>query len=187
MANTNAPQGFKAMRHLGGGEVRTEEFLINTSGTTGYNDSIFCGDPVLLNADGTMEIAAAGAGWTGVFDGCQYVASNGSIVFSRYWPASTAVLSGSEIKAWIYVDPMISYEIQADTAAATDVGLTCDFIVGSGSTQTGQSATYADPSDTSGGSLRILRLVPRPDNAWGAYAKIEVLNALPTYNNATSI
>lgn len=187
MANTNAPQGFIAKRHLGGGTVRHNEYLINTSGTTGFNDNIGCGDPVIMNADGTLEIAAAGGGAFGVFDGCQYIASDGSVVFSRNWVASTAVKSGSQIKAFVYDDPMIAYEIQANTAASTDVGAVVDFIVGTPSTLTGQSTTYADVSDTIGGSLRVLRLVPRPDNAWGAYAKIEVQIAGSTLNNATTI
>ncbi len=187
MANTNAPQGFKPVRHYGGGVVRANQWLINTSGTTGFNDNIYSGDPVILNADGTIEIAAAAAGFLGVFDGCEYVAADGTPVFSRRWPASTSVLSGSSIKAYVYDDPMIVYEIQANTAAATDVGLVCDFVVGSGNATTGQSGTYADPSDTTGGSLRILGLVPRADNAYGAYAKILVLSASATLNGATSI
>lgn len=187
MANTNAPQGFKPTRHLGGGVIRANEYLINTSGTTGFNDAIGSGDPVILNADGTIEIAAAGATVTGIFNGCQYLASDGSVQFSRNWVASTAVKTGSQIQAYVYDDPMIAYEIQANTAASTDVGVVCDFVVGTVNATTGQSATYADVSDTTGGSLRILRLVPRPDNAWGAYAKIEVQIAASTLNNATTI
>ena len=187
MPNVNAPSGLKPVRHLGGGVVRANEYLINTSGSTGFNDNIFSGDPVVLNADGTIEIAPAGAPPTGVFHGCNYVASDGSIVFTRNWVASTAVKAGSQIQAYVYDDPMIAYEIQANTAASTDVGVLCDFVVGSGSALTGQSACTADVSDTTGGSLRVLRLVPRPDNAYGAYAKLEVQIPASTLNTATTI
>lgn len=187
MANTNAPQGFKPTRHLGGGVIRAAEYLINTSGTTGFNDNIGSGDPVILNADGTLEIAAAGGNIFGIFNGCQYLASDGSVQFSRNWVASTAVKTGSEIKAYVYTDPMIAYEIQANTAASTDVGAVVDFIVGTPNATTGQSTTYADVSDTTGGQLRVLRLVPRPDNAWGAYAKLEVQIAGSTLNGTTTI
>ena len=47
---------------------------------------------------------------------------------------------------------------------------------GTGSTTTGNSGAYASNSTkgTTNGQLRIERLVPRVDNAYGAYAKAEV-------------
>jgi hypothetical protein len=181
MPNVNAAQGFKPLRHLGGGVIRHNEYRINTTGSTGFNDNIFTGDVVKMNADGTVESAAAGDMYLGVFAGCQYTSSDGSVQFSRNWVASTAVKSGTEIVAWVYDDPMIAYEVQAATAASTDVGAVVDIVVGTGNAVTGQSGSSIDVSDTTtSGGFRIMRLVPRPDNAFGAYAKLEVVPAAAT-------
>lgn len=176
MANANNPSGFKPLRHMGGGVIRSQAFNINTSGTTGFNDSIATGDLVKLNADGTIEAGANGDGVAlGVFDGCDYTASDGSKVFARRWPASTAVLSGSVITAHVYCDPMITYEVMTNTCAATDVGAVSDVVVGTSSTVTGQSASYVDVADVTNGVARILKIIDRPDNAVGAYCRVEVL------------
>lgn len=188
MANVDAKSGFKPLRHLGGGVVRASEYLINTSGTTGFNDNLFTGDPVVLNADGTIEIATNNtAAVLGIFYGCQYIASDGSVVFSPNWVASTAVKAGTTIKAMVYDDPNISFEVQATTCASTDIGLVCDFVIGTGNTTTGRSGGYIDQADTTNGSFRILRLIERAGNEYGAYAKVEVLNTSATLRSATSI
>lgn len=174
MANTNAAAGFKPLRHLGGGVIREQEFLIASSGTTGYNDNLRRGDLVKLNADGTIEAFVNNDGVScGVFNGCQYIATDGSITFSPKWVASTAILSGSVIKASVYADPMITYEVQADTATQALVGAVCDVVVGTGTTN--QSDSYVDSTDVTTGVARVLGIIDRPDNAAGAYAKLEVL------------
>jgi hypothetical protein len=189
MANTNAPFGFKPVRHLAGGTIRSNEYTINTSGTTGFNDNIFCGDAVVLNADGTIEIGAVANRVTGIFDGCQYVASDGSIVFSRNWVASTAVKTGTSITCWVYDDPNIVFEVQATTYAATDKGLIIDHVVGTGNTSTGQSGSYADMGDTTvtSGGFRVLGLVPRVGNEVGSYARIEVKMSDSTLASTVSV
>lgn len=188
MANTNAPQGFKPLRHLAGGVIRANEYLIATSGTTGFNDNIFTGDAVAINGDGTIEVAVAGAVALGIFAGCYYTASDGSIVFTRNWVASTAVKTGSSIRAMVFDDPNIAYEVQAATAAATDVGLVVDHVVGSGNATTGTSGSYLDTTDvTTSGGWRVLGLVDRVTNEWGAYAKLVVKPALTTLTYATSV
>lgn len=185
MANSNNPTGFTPMRHLGGGVIRTRAFRINTSGTTGYNDTIRRGDLVSLNADGTVELTTNNSGvCLGSFYGCEYVAADGSKVYAQQWTASTSVQSGSEIVAYVFADPMISYEVQASTFATTDTGLVCDVVAGTGSSTTGQSGSYIDQSDTTNGVARILGLVERPGNEAGAYAKVEVL--LNSHLNVTT-
>ena len=79
-------------------------------------------------------------------------------------------------------DPQVIFEVQEDSDAnsisAAMVGLSTNFVVGSGSTATGKSAMELDSSDTAtdtSGNCRILRLVNRDDNELGNYAKWEIL------------
>lgn len=181
MANADRPNGFVPMRHLAGGVIRPSEYRINTSGTTGFNDTIYSGDVVKMNTDGTIELAAAGdTTLLGIFDGCQYIASDGEVKFSRYWPASTAVLTGSTIKAFVYDDPRITFRVQTATGAnftQAMEGANADFVYAAGSAFTGQSASELDISapGSATANFRILRLIEEVDNAYGeAHAKVEV-------------
>lgn len=174
MANTNAPLGLRPIRHMTGGSIRANEYSIASA----YASNIFYGHPVEMTGTGkNIQIAAAAnADNIGVFAGCRYVDSSGDQQFSRYWPAST---TATEIVALVYDDPDIVFETQCDTLAEADIGNQMDWNAGTGSTSTGNSGAYADESTkaTTGKSLRILGLVPRPDNAYGAYAKAEVVFA----------
>ena len=102
--------------------------------------------------------------------------------FSHYWPG---VSDGkTDIKAYVIDDPDVVFEMQADSCAESEVGLLCDWNAGTGSTLTGTSGAYAvvgSTSATTGGSLRVMRLIERPDNEYGAYAKIEVMFAEHAY------
>ncbi len=174
MANVNSPNGLRAVRHLTGGVIRTAEYSIASA----YNTDIFKGDPVQMTGTG-KNIAVAEAGNVdniGVFAGCNYVNAAGEQKFSKYWPASTVA---TEIVALVYEDPKIVYEIQADTIAEADVGNLIDWDLGTGSTTTGISGAFAADATkaTTGASLRIVGLVPRVKNAYGAFAKIEVVYA----------
>lgn len=173
MANVDASFGLRPVRHLGGGQLRTRKFSI----ASGYSTSIFKGDVVeLTGADDNVARAAAGNGDNlGVFWGCRYVDATGSVVFGKYWPAST---TATEIEAYVFVDPLIVYAVQGDgTDAAANVGELADFIyTNAGNTTTGISGAELDTSTVAatGGSLRILGLAPYEGNAWGDNAVMEV-------------
>ena len=174
MANVNGPFGLRPVRHMTGGCIRANEYSIESA----YNTSIFTGDIVELTGTGTnVSVAAADNDENiGVFAGCRYVDASGDQQFKSYWPADTA---GTEIVAYVYDDPQIIYEVQFDTLAEANIGLLFQWVVGTGSTSTGQSASYAANATgaATGAQLRLLRKVPRPDNAFGAYGKGEVLFA----------
>lgn len=180
MANSNAPYGLRAVRHLSGGVVQTNRYTI----ASGYATSIFTGDPVLQTTDGTLIIGVGTAGTPstqliGVFDGCSYTDAAGNQVFSKYWPAST---TATNIEAFVYDDPNIIFQIQTDATGATiaDRGQLADVEIVAGSTATGVSATNLDMSTgggTTGKHLRILRLVNNPENESGAYTDVEVVFA----------
>ena len=173
MANTNGPFGLRPIRHNGGGQIRASEYSIASE----YNTNIFTGDVVELSGTGrnVTKAAASNPDNIGVFAGCRYVTSAGKQVFSQYWPAST---TATDIVAFVYDDPNIVFEVQADAAAVGEMGVLVTWNVGTGSTVTGQSGAYAvvnGKTDTTGEPLRVMGIVQRPDNAYGAYAKIEVV------------
>jgi len=173
MANVNGPNGFKPVRLLGGGaDIRTTEYSIASA----YGTNIFFGDPVQMTGTG-KNIALAEAGNVdniGVFAGCRYVNSQGKQIFSKHWPAST---TATNIVALVWDNPDIVFEAQTDTVAAADIGTLADWAAGTGSTATGMSGAYlaASTGGTTDKSMRILRLVNRADNEYGAYARVECM------------
>lgn len=176
MANSNHPYGLRPVRHLTGGEVRTNTYKIAST----YGTSIFTGDPVIGINDGTIGIGTDGQTATlGVFAGCRYVDAAGNVKFSAYWPAST---TATNIEAYVYDDPYIVFAIQSDATgvAATDINIQADYKIVAGNTTTGQSKVVLDCASglaATGKNLRILRLVDDGENAAGAYADVEVVFA----------
>lgn len=178
MANTNAAYGLRAIRHMTGGEIRSDEYPI----ASGYGTSIFKGDPVLQTTDGSLIIAVGTAGTPstqvfGVFQGVEYTNAAGEVVFSNYWPAST---TATNIKAKVITDPDVVFAIQSDAtgAAAADVGQLCDVEIVAGNVKTGISLTNLDVSTglaTTGKHLRILRILNDGVNEAGAYSDVEVV------------
>ena len=101
MANTDAPNGLKPVRHIAGGTIRPNEYKI----PSGYNTAIFTGDAVKLLSSGYVAVAAAGNRLLGVFAGCSYPNSSGEQVFSRQWTASATTQGTVDVTAYIYDDP----------------------------------------------------------------------------------
>lgn len=182
MANKDGKFGLRPVRKLSGGNICTSNYDIATA----YATAIYTGDVVELTGTGLniQKAAATNEDNLGVFAGCRYVTAAGKPTWSPYWPG---VSDGkTDIVAFVYVDPMIVYEVQFDTLAAANIGTVCDYNVGTGSASTGLSGLYAVAgSATTGGTLRVLRLVDRPDNAYGSYAKGEVTLAESIFLTAT--
>jgi hypothetical protein len=172
MANVDRPNGLTFSRYLGGGRnVATNDYTIASA----YNTSIFNGDPVKsTGTDRNVAVAAAGDTMVGVFKGCSYTNAAGDIIFSNYWPAST---TATDIVAFVIDDPDAVFTIQGDGAiVAADIGATADLVAGTGDTTTGRSAYELNSSDiATGAGVKIMGLVKRPDNAYGANAEVEVL------------
>lgn len=174
MSSTNAPFGFRASNHKSGYGTRgVGKYTI----ATGYSGaSIFTGDPVLLNTDGTLNIGTATNDILGIFAGCEYIDANGKPTVSAYWPSGTAA---TNIVAWVYDDPNVEYVVQCDgTIDATAVGAQAGLITGAGSTATGISAYALNHTPEAGGvqgQFTILGLDEIQDNAWGdTYTRVRV-------------
>ena len=172
MANVDAGFGFVPIRHMSGNAPRTNKYTIGT----GLAENIFKGDLVIVVAAGTIT---PGNGSTeisniGVFDGCSYTASDGSYVYSEYWPSGTAA---TNIIAYVYDDPFTVFKIQsAGTPAQEDIMDCADVTVVAGSTTTGQSkTTLTGAMSATSACCKIIAIHDTPDNAFGEFAVLEVL------------
>jgi len=171
MANVDAAFGFVPIRHMSGNAPRTNKYTI----TSGLAENIFSGDLCVLTADGVITPhTATETNNIGVFDGVSYTASDGSYIYSEYWPSGT---TATDICAYVYDDPYIVYKVQSDGAPAqTNIGNCADVVAGTGSTITGRSAFELNSTMGTGtASAKIIALYDSPDNAFGANAVVEVL------------
>jgi hypothetical protein len=172
---TNAPQGFQDDITLSGstwnGALSIYPIL------SAYNTSIFTGDPVVFVNNGTIGQGiggAAGEATLGVFKGVTYTDANNNKVYAPYWTAGTALFGGNAATAdaLIIDDPNVEFNIQVGTTNAgahtatvnqTDLNLNANYVIGAGSTRSGQSATFLDAATiavTATFDCKILRLTP---------------------------
>lgn len=115
MPSVLAPFGLRPVSHMGGGQIRTEEFTI----TSAYATAIYYGSAIRFHTDGTLILGTNSGAIGGVFAGVEYVDSTGRPQTKRHWAASTA---GTNIRAYAWIDQDIVYEIQADaTLTQADV------------------------------------------------------------------
>ena len=171
MANADAAFGFVPVRHMSGYAPRANKYTI----TSGLAENIFNGDAVIMAADGTIQPAAATeTNILGVFGGCSYTASDGSYVYSEYWPTGT---TATDIIAYVYDDPYIVFKVQsAGSPAQTNIGNCADIVAGAGSTTTGQSGFEISGTMAAGtAQCKILAIYDSPENSFGTNAVMEVL------------
>ena len=173
MANLDAPSGARPFRHLSGGLIRANEYKI----ASGTSSNIFTGDFVKLLATGYIDVASAGNRILGVFAGVKYTASDGEVVYKKYFPTGTTTLGSADVTAYVYDDPNITYRIQsAGSADFTDIGNLANHVAGSGSVTTGQSGhEISGTTGTGTATFRILRLIDDPDNSAGTNGEFEVV------------
>jgi hypothetical protein len=99
MANVDAAFGFVPIRHMSGNAPRTNKYTI----ATGLAENIFKGDLCIITADGVITPhSATEVNNIGVFDGCSYTASDGSYIYSEYWPTGTTLQTLSRIYTMIH-------------------------------------------------------------------------------------
>ena len=170
MANTDNANGFQPVSKV----PSTGEYTIASA----YGTALARGEPVELTGTGRniQESAAGNVESIGIFAGCSYVDSQGNPVWSEYWPASTVA---TNIKAYVWDNPLEVFRVQCDTLAEADIGALADWDTGTPSATNRCSGVelVASSTATSGNSIRILRLSRLPDNAYGTYAKADVVFA----------
>lgn len=165
--NANGPRGFDVVKARDGTPQRSVDARI--AGT--YANKLYVGQPVGIDANGQLIVLADDANQVaGVFDGCQYDAVDGSVVFSPYWPAPGAVKTGSTVKARIYPASGL-FLIKADaqlTQAMVKQYFALDTTVGTGGNDfTGRSTVSLDvatANDAAAGLLvQLVEISPREE------------------------
>lgn len=182
---TNAPLGLVPVQMLDGTPWTGGYTKYNIA--SGYATSIFTGDPVTYLSDGTIGIGVAGSAIVGVFQGVDYMGTDGYYRFEPYWTASTATQGAQQASARVIDNPDVLYTIQetnGSSAAGTaltlaDRFLNANFVSGTGSTATGLSGfslnnTTEDTTATL--NLKIINLDPgNPNGTVGDFANWIVL------------
>jgi hypothetical protein len=138
---------------------------------TGTASNILQNQPVKIiptsTGEGTVAPAAIGDAFIGTFQGVEFTDSDGRRRVSNKWTASTA---GTDINAYVTLDPTIVYQIQANaTLTETSIGKQYDYTaISAGNVTVGLSQLMLDvASNAANAQLRVIGLTPGPDNAWG--------------------
>ena len=121
MANKDAAFGLRPVKHVSGSPFNggQSRYRITTADATNTT-KIYNGDIVTQNTAGIVtRIARADGGSAtsaiivGVFNGCYYTdPTTSKPTWSNYWPGNAA----TDAVAFIFDDPYIVYEVQADAA-----------------------------------------------------------------------
>lgn len=185
MANVNKPMGLLPVQYLNGspwnGQARVYSIAYN------YNTALYIGDPVIssgtADTNGVPGIAIYGG--TGAIRGVivgigryENLMANPSNLDRTYYPAN----GDGGTNPWyalVVDDPNVLFEVQENSngtaLAATDIGLNTVLKSGTGNGYVSgwllSSASDATPATTNTLAVRLMGLVRRQGNAFGAYAK----------------
>tara|TARA_R100000657_G_C4617939_1_gene69017 strand:+ start:132 stop:716 length:585 start_codon:yes stop_codon:yes gene_type:complete len=169
MANIDAGFGLRPVGKLGSEAINmgTSQYQI----ANGETDVIFKGDLVKLETTGKITKSGNGdaVAAIGVFNGCFYNdPTTQKPTFSNHYPGSITPTQGA-IEAFVYDDPNMLFEIQADGVIAADkVGRNADIVYAAGNTINGQSKTEMNSTVANAGAaaqLRIIRICEDPENS----------------------
>lgn len=159
MANTSFVRGLHPLYAVAG-KLKTNKYTLKT-GQTVYIGSI-------LSVDAANRVLESTAN-----DGVKIIG------VSNEYVDDSASAGGKTVA--VYDNPFIVYECQVDatgTAIVDADGFSCaNHIAGAGSATTGLSGHQWNQASiaTTAKDLKLLRLVDRPGNSWGNYAKVEVM------------
>lgn len=188
MANVNTPFGLKPIQYAGGSPWNGQARRYHIPSTDGNAFAI--GDPVKLAGSSdtkgvaSITLCAAGGGAAapilGVIVGAGGVTYGG--MSADPGNLNTTVIPATKAKDYYVLvadDPDIVFEIQeigtGTALAAAAVGLNANFVAG---TNSGYLSGFTLGNDAEAATatldLKLLGLVQRPGNAFGAYAKWEV-------------
>jgi hypothetical protein len=176
MASVNAPRGLVLARKNGSGSNSTGVTTIPVGDnispivpSAALPSNIFTGDPITIYGTGTItatSVAKTNLKSAGVFQGCNYVDSDGNQKFSRHWVGGT---TATDVELHVCTDPAQTYFIQADAPVTAANGFGAGvhngaWTAGAGSTKTGNSGyelAAATPVLTpAAGNMRVIRRAP---------------------------
>lgn len=182
MANENRPAGFIPREYLNGTPWNGQARLYSIAAA--YGTALYVGDPVISSgtsdAKGVPGIAR-GAG-TGALRGV--IVGLGKTPGGLFNPSNLDITyrPASDPAVWyaaVVDDPNVLFEIQEESngtqLAETEVGLNQISLAGTGNGFVSgwqvRSTSGATAATTATLQLRLMGLVQRPGNAFGAYAK----------------
>jgi hypothetical protein len=195
----SAPYGLKPINLIGGQVFSGATRLMEIA--SGYATSIFYGDLVKRVSDGTIEkdTGTATATPCGVFLGVSFTnASTGQVQQQQFYPASTAIKSGTQIFAVVADDPDTLFQVAvvSATTVITGVGISAignntTLVQNAGVTTTGNSqvAVTAVTATTNTLPIRIIDVVRDTATAADNFPEVIVkINfGMHQYNNATGV
>ena len=160
MANRDNPHGLRPLgRTMAGGVPFVEEFSKASTYT-----ALYIWDAVNRVADGTIEASA----------------TPGSTLYS-----GVNLIAGATLTATTHLvmtSPDALYEAQDNAAtdgfAEADMGLNANLVLGTGSATTlisGHEINETGADVTATLDVHLLRLFPAPDNAAGAWSRVEII------------
>ena len=167
MANQQGNFGFRPVLMMGSAyQGQGQQQMTIASNET---NSIFMGDPVVLNANGSISRgSSAGAELVGVFNGCFYTdPTTQKPTFSNHYPGA---IVADDIVANVITDPDVVFEVKCDdtNAGQAQVGSTCNIATYSaGSTKSGISDVAIDGTTfatSSASNFAVVGLSTDPDN-----------------------
>lgn len=172
MSAVAAPFGFRPIYHPSG-IIRPTAYKLGIA--SAYASNIFKGTAVLLTTGGVIQACtASNADMLGIFAGVEYTPTGGRPVVSPFWPTGVAYDAAAKMVAYVYDDPEIVFEAQADgTVAQTAVGDQANITAATyntGSTSTGISSTSLSATLAGAGVqglFNVIGLSEYVDNAWG--------------------
>ena len=183
MANANRPSGFSPVQYLNGSPWNGQARIYSIAAA--YATALYIGDPVkssgTADANGVPGIilgATTGA-LRGVIVGlgsAEGLIANPKNLDITYRPAAA---QATDWYAMVVDNPDVLCEVQENAngtaLAATEIGLNTISVSGTGSGFVSgwmlASATDATPAATATLQLKLMGLVRRQQNAFGAYAK----------------
>ncbi len=192
MANQQGNFGFRPVLMMGSAyQGQGQQQMTIASNET---NSIFMGDPVVLNANGSISRgSSAGAELVGVFNGCFYTdPTSQKPTFSNHYPGA---IVADDIVANVISDPDVVFEVKCDDANAgrAQVGSTANIATyAAGSTKSGISGVAIDGSTfgtSNGSNFAVYDLSTDPDNSdyTAANSNILVRINLHQYRDSTGI
>lgn len=183
MANANRPSGFSPSQYLNGSPWNGQARLYSIAAA--YATALYVGDPVIssgtADANGVPGIilgATTGA-LRGVIAG---IGNSEGLIANIVNPNIAYRPAAAQSTVWyamVVDDPNVLFEVQEESngtqIAATEIGFNTISKSGTGNGYLSgwmiPSATGAAPAATATLQLRLMGLVRRLDNAFGAYAK----------------
>ena len=178
MANQNGNFGFRPVLMMGSAyNGQGQQQMTIASNET---NSIFMGDPVVLNANGSISRgSSAGAELVGIFNGCFYTdPTSQKPTFSNHYPGA---IVADDIVANVISDPDVIFEVKIDDAngGRAQVGSTCNIATYSaGSTKSGISGVAIDGSTfatSDASNFAVYDLSTDPDNSDYTVANANIL------------